>query len=158
MGFLDTVKGWLNIGGVKIKIEEMDPILYTGEHYVSGKFFLTAKNDKEVLSVTCSVIHEHSYKEDDEDQTDRNVVGEEKITEGFVLKAGETKEMEFLVGTHLDETIKDMGGVIGGVGKLASFASGKSDRYFAEVKVDVKGTVLDPSAEFALKVQPRPKM
>lgn len=91
-------------------------------------------------------------KDGDEEITETDELGEIAFEEGFSIKGGETKEIDFEVNYLLDEKMANMGGVAGAVGKLGSFAMGKSDSYSLVASCDVKGTVLDPSATEELKV------
>ncbi|MEX0716699.1 MAG: hypothetical protein WD066_08935 [Planctomycetaceae bacterium] len=151
MGLWSTIKGWLNIGGVKVKIEDAPSIIHVGFNQIAGKAVFTSKSDKEVLSVKCQVVYEHKFKKNDEEKTETTTLGE-LCLEGFSLKADETRELPFTVDYHLEEKLAHMGGVMGAVGKLGAFASGSKDSYSLVVSCDVKGTVLDPSATLDLKV------
>jgi hypothetical protein len=152
MGFLDTVKGWFNIGGVSVKVEGVDPQISTGQHDLKGRAILTSKSDKQVLSVSCQVINEHTYKKDGESKTDKLVVGEQQFRDGFEMKTGETREIPFTVSYFLKEKMRHTGGALGTVAKLGAFAMGDSDSYSLIVTCDVKGTALDPSARIPLKL------
>lgn len=152
MGFISTIKGWLNIGGVSVKLEGVDPKISTGQHEISGKAILTTKSDKQVLSVTCQVVNEHTYKKDDEKKTDTHVLGEQQFREGFEMKTGETREIPFTISYFLKEKMRHAGGALGGMAKLGAMAMGDSDSYALVVTCDVKGTPLDPSAKVELKL------
>lgn len=152
MGFMDTVKGWFNIGGVKVRLDGVEPTIRTGAHQLPGKAILTAKNDKQVLSVTCKVINEQKYKEDGEEKTKTVTLGEQLFAEGFEIKAGETKEIDFVIDYQLKEELAHKGGMLGAVGKLGAFAAGSSSSYSVVAECDVKGTMMDPSASESLKV------
>lgn len=153
MGVWGKIKGWLNIGGVKVKVEDVEPSIFVGNNTMTGKAVLTAKDAKEVLSIKCKVVHERTEKVDGEEETETTILGQEDFLEGFQMAAGETKEIPFSVEYHLEEKMKHMGGVAGAVGKLGSFAMGKKDAYSLIVECDVKGTVLDPSDQVDLKVK-----
>ena len=154
MGFMDTVKGWFNIGGVSVKIEGVQPTLYVGNNTLTGKAILAAKSDKEVLSVTCSITNEHKEKENGEEVVKNHTLDERKLG-GFQMKAGETREVEFELQCHIDEKLQHQSGMMGALGKLGAMATGSSDSYKLQVNVDVKGVVLDPSATVDLKIGKR---
>lgn len=154
MGFMDTVKGWFNIGGVKVKIEGVQPTIYVGNNNLAGKAILTAKTDKEVLSVTCTIMNEHKEKENGEEVVKNRTLDEKKLN-GFQMKAGETREVEFELQCHIDEQLQHQSGMMGALGKLGAMATGTSDSYQLLVNVDVKGVVLDPSDSVDLKVGKR---
>src|SRR5262249_8335393 len=152
MGFLDTVKGWLNIGGVRVKIEGVTPQISTGRNEISGKAILTSKSDRQVLSVNCLVLHEHTSRQDGEKKTDTHVVGEQVFGAGFEIKAGETREIPFTVTYFLQEKMRHVGGALGAAARLGAMAAGEKDSYALSVACDVKGTVNDPVAKIPLKV------
>lgn len=152
MGFFGKIKGWLNIGGVKVHLDGVPGQIETGAHTLSGKAVLTAKDDREVLSVTGQLINERTFKEDGEEQTEVDTLGSWAYPEGFEMKAGETKEIEFSIDYVLEEKLRNKGGLGGAVGKLGSFAMGNKDSYSVVIECDVKGTMLDPSDSKQLKV------
>jgi tetratricopeptide (TPR) repeat protein len=151
MGFLDTVKGWLNIGGVRVKIEGVNPQISTGRNQISGQAILTSKSDRHVLSVNCQVVNEHTSKPGGESETSTLVLGEQVIGAGFDIKAGETREIPFTVTYFLQEKMRHAGGALGMAGKLGAMVKGEKDSYSLAVACDVKGTVNDPSARIPLK-------
>jgi hypothetical protein len=152
MGFLDKIKGWLNIGGVKVRIDGVEPKIAVGHNTLSGKALLTSKTDKDVLGIVCKVVNEQTRKDDGEEATEEFIVGERNFPEPFAIKAGETREIDFSIDYFIDQQLKHKGGVMGAVGKLGAFASGEKDSYSLVVECDVKGTVLDPSARVDLKL------
>ena len=152
MGFLDTVKGWLNIGGVSVKVEGVNPQISTGQNELTGKAILTSKSDKQVLSLSCKVVNEHTYKKDGESKTDTLVIGEQEFREGFEIKTGEMREIPFTISYFLKEKMRNVGGALGAAAKFGALAMGDSDSYSLVVTCDVKGTALDPSAKIALKL------
>lgn len=152
MGFISTVKSWLNIGGVSVKITGANEQISVGQHDAKGVAVLTTKSDKQVLSVVCQVVDEHTYKKDEETKTDRNVLGEQRFTEGFEIKTGETREIPFSFSYFLKEKMRHGGGMLGTAAKFGAFASGDTNEYYLIVTADVKGTPLDPSAKVKLKI------
>jgi len=130
----------------------VETTIYVGNNTLSGKAILTAKSDKEVLSVKCKVINERTEKEDGEEKTETTTLGEQDFHETILMKAGETREIPFSIDYHLDEKMQHMGGVAGAVGKLGSFAMGKKDAFLVVAECDVKGTMMDPAARLDLKV------
>lgn len=155
MGVWSTIKGWLNIGGVKVTMSVPDQRLIVGPGTLEGTATLTAKETKEVLKVLVQIVHSKTRKKDGEEQTETFVLGEQELSSAFTLEGGQSKEFPFAVGYHVDEQVKHMGGMLGMAGKMASLASGGKDEFSVTVSTDVKGTVLDPSATVSLKVAPK---
>jgi hypothetical protein len=150
MGFLGKVKGWLNIGGVSLKIAGVNPQIRRGRNEISGKALLTSGTGKQVLGVRCQVVNEHTYKKDGKSRTDTRVLGEQHFREGFEMKSGETREIPFSVSYFLKE--KTQTGPIGTTSIVGALPLGRSDSYALVVSCDVKGTPLDPSARVKLKL------
>lgn len=151
MGIFSKIKGWLNIGGVSVKLEGINPEVYAGMVLLEGKVCISSKSDREVLSVTRQIVQECRYQdEDDETQTEIEVLGESDPVEPFTIAAGETRELEFEVLGNIDAALEHRKGAIGALGKLMGDGS---NSWYAYVKVDVKGTALDPKDKIKLKVK-----
>lgn len=145
MGFMDTVKGWFNIGGVKVRIDLPSNTIARNGHHIDGKVNLMAKNDKQVLKLTYKLIQEITTGSGDKKETKENILGELRVAEAFDIKAGENKVLDFQLGYSIPETLKDKGGMLGAVGKFGAFAAGEKVAYYVTADCDVKGTALDPS-------------
>lgn len=152
MGFLDTVKGWLNIGGVSVTIASVNPQIRRGRNELSGKAVLTSGAAKQVLGVRCQVVNVRTYKKDGESKTDTRVLGERQFGESFEMKSGETREMPFSVSYFLKEHTQNVGSPVGTTSIVGALPLGRSDTYALIVSCDVKGTPLDPSARVKLKL------
>ena len=74
MGFMDTVKGWFNIGGVKVRLEGIDKVVEKNGTNIKGKVYLTSKSDKTVLKMTYKFIMERSSGRGDEKETEEKVI------------------------------------------------------------------------------------
>jgi hypothetical protein len=152
MGFLKTVKGWFNIGGVAVKVAGVVPQIRIGRNELSGKVILTSSSEKQVLSIKCQVVNEHSYKKDGERRTDTLVLGEQHFPEGFKMKTAETREVPFAVSYDLEEKKRKVGGALGTTTQFGGMTLGSSDAYALVIWCDVKGTPLDPSVRIKLKL------
>ena len=146
MGMWDTVKGWFNIGGVKVKLQDVPTQVSKTGNTIGGKVILTAKNPKQVQKVVYKFLRRRTSGRGDEKKTDDHVIAQKVIPEPFELKAGERKEMDLHIDYTLSQELKDMGGVLGGIGKLGAFASGEKDEFFIIAECSVKGTAFNPSA------------
>ena len=136
MGLWDTIKGWFNIGGVKVKLEGVDPQVAKKGNQINGKVTLTSKGEKHVLkfsrngSLLLAGGGRGAYQ------------GKVAV---FDIKTGEAKTLEFTIPYAIPETLADKGGVLGAVGKFGAFASGEKLEYYVVSVCDVKGTAFDPS-------------
>ena len=90
MGFLDTIKGWFNIGGVKVKLIEVPGTVSKTGNDLAGKVELTSKSDKHVLKMTYQLVEEHTTGRGDDAETKTDVLGENVIDEEFDIAAGES--------------------------------------------------------------------
>lgn len=147
MGFLDTIKGWFNIGGVKVKLLEVPSQISKSGNEFEGKVELTAKSDKHVLKLTYKLVEAHTTGRGDDAKTKETVLGELVADEEFDIKGGESKVLDFQVAYAIPERIRDKGGLLGGAAKLGAFAGGDKLEYQIVAVCDVKGTALDPSAK-----------
>lgn len=147
MGLLDKIKGWLNIGGVKVKLEGVNPAVSKAGNEISGKAVLTSKSDKHVLKVNYKFIVEKTTGRGEDKETKEFVLGQSSLTEPFDIKAGESTELEFVIPYSIEKSLKDMGGVLGAIGKLGAFAAKEKLEYFVVAEADVKGTPFDATAK-----------
>jgi len=145
MGFLDTAKGWLNIGGVKVKIQDLNPRISRAGNQITGKVLLTSKGDKHVLKLTYKFIMQKTTGRGEDRKTKEFTLAQTALTEPFDIKTGESRTLDFSIPYALEKSLKDAGGVLGTVGKLGAFAVGEKEEYFVVAECDVKGTALDPS-------------
>ena len=145
MGFLDTVKGWLNIGGVKVKLQGVNPRVSRSGNQITGTVLLTSKGDKQVLKMAYKFIMKKTTGHGDERKVKDFTLAQVIKEEPFEIKTGESKTLEFAIPYSLEKALKDQGGFLGTVGKFGAFASGEKDEYFVVAECDVKGTALDPS-------------
>jgi hypothetical protein len=149
MGFLATVKKWFGIGGAKVELKTPTALAKDAKT-TSGTFTITTKSEVTITSM--EVVFEEKYtKGSGDNKTVKEFEwGKTEWNETFVLKAGETKTVDFTVAFERPlsstQAMADKGGVMGGIGKAASFLSNEKSQYYVKASIDVKGAVLDPSA------------
>ena len=148
MGFFQTIKNKLGIGGVSVKLEVPGQTSKTAGQ-VEGKIILSSKSDQEVTSLKVRFIEEYTTGRGDEKKTKEFELGLVKISQGFTIKSGETKEVPFslpfsFIKSSNDE-LKEKGGALGALGKMSAFASNEKSQYFVVADADVKSAALDPS-------------
>ncbi len=168
MGLWSKIKGWLNIGGVSVKIVEVENPFPEEDSALQGTFRLTTKSDKTILSTQVEFFAEETKKEGEEETTEKTVFSSQNTANQIVqtdypfeLKAGESKDIFFMLmdidlGGFVGRLAKK-GGVIGAVGKMAKFAGKLDDgeiKYYVEVTADVQGTPFDPTDKVEIKVVP----
>jgi hypothetical protein len=155
MGFFDKIKNALGIGGVKVKLQ-VPAQVGKDSGTINGKLSFTSKSDKKVKGY--SVYLQESYKtgRGDNQQTKEFELGKVTINQGFDMKTGEIKELDFALPFSLiksaNDRLKDQGGVIGGLGKVSGFLDGEKSTYKVHASVSVEGTLLDPSDYKEIKI------
>ena len=165
MGLLSTIKGWLNIGGVKILLWKYTEPLSRANPVITGAVLLKTKGDKTVTSLEVKVIEEVTEEEEEDGEkkkvTTTNVLGSAKFPDhdaglGYPLelKAGADQEQTFTIHVAIEERLQDRKGVLGGLGKLAAFGSGEKTAYFIVAEAAVKGAAFKTMAKEKLKVGP----
>jgi hypothetical protein len=153
------IKGWLNIGGVGVKLWKYSEPLKRSNPVITGAALLKTKSDKTILKTEFKFIEEVSSGSGENRKTETNVLGRVCYPEHdpgvgypFVLKAGEMKEQPFSLNVNASKRLRDYGGVIGAVGKLAAFAGSEKVEFFLVATADVQGTPFDPSHKVKMKI------
>ena len=163
MGLLSTIKGWLNIGGVKVLLWKYTEPLSRSNPVITGAVLLKTKSPKTVTGLEVKVIEEVTETEEEDGEkkkvTTTNVLGSFKFPErdpglGYPLDLvpGQDKEQTFTVQVALTERLQDRKGVLGGIGKLAAFGSGEKVAYFLVAEAKVKGAAFNTTAKEKLKI------
>src|ERR1017187_1317816 len=115
MGFLDTVKGWFNIGGVKVTLEGVNPVLAKSGGKITAKVTLHSKTDKDVTKVVYQLVEKTTQGTGSERREHERPLAERVVAEPFQIKAGEEKTLAFDLDYGDVKELKDMGGVLGGL-------------------------------------------
>ena len=162
MGLLSTIKGWLNIGGVKVLLWKYTEPLSRSNPVITGAVLLKTKSPKSVMGLEVKVIEEVTEEEEDGEKkkvTTTNVLGSFKFPEhdgglGYPLDLapGQDKEQPFTVNVDLPDRLRDRKGVLGGLGKIAAFGSGEKIAYFLVAEAKVKGAAFNTTAKEKLKL------
>jgi hypothetical protein len=164
MGFFDKVKGFLNVGGVTVKITKVENPFPAGDTCMSGDFRLTSDSDRQVLS-TAAKFYKVTTSKDEEgkEKTETETLGSCSTKDylindeyPFEIAKGETKDLHFtMINVDCPPSLASHGGVVGAVGKVGAFMSkmsGEKVEFFVEVTADVKGTPFDPSDKVQVQV------
>ncbi|HTN74125.1 MAG TPA: hypothetical protein VL096_02720 [Pirellulaceae bacterium] len=163
MGFFDKVKGFLNVGGVTVKILQVENPFPAGDSCMKGTFVLTSDSDRTVLSTAAKFYKKTTKKEDGKETTETDTLGSCSTKDymfndeyPFEIAKGERKELSFImINVDCPPSLAAQSGVVGAIGKLAAFASnmsGEKTEFFVEVTADVKGTPFDPSDTIPVQV------
>ncbi len=145
MGMWSTIKGWFNIGGVKVKIDSLVPRVSRSSNTLNAKVALTTKTDKQILKVKYLFLWRKTTGKDAEKKTEQQIYGQSVLDTPFELKAGETKVLDMRIDYVVPARLQDRGGMLGAVGKLGAFAVSEKDEYLVIAEASVKGTAFGPS-------------
>ena len=147
MSFFTKIKDTLGIGGVKVMLLLPSQFPKTGG-VVNGKLNLTTKSDKTVQSCEVTLVEEYTTGRGDNKEEKEFELGKYICHEGFEIKVGETKEISFELFFGLiksnNDNLKEKGGALGTLGKVAAYADNEKSRYYIKATADVKGVALDP--------------
>lgn len=145
-----------------MKILQVDNPFPEGDSVMKGKFQLTTKTARTILSTTAEFYLERTTKDQEgKDEVEKTSLGTQtnKVGCPFELAVGETKEFDILIPNidigGLAAKMAKSGGMVGMLGKAAKLAGSLGAgnvKYYVEVTADVKGTPLDPSHKVEVRV------
>jgi SpoOM protein len=155
MSFFDTVKNWFGIGGVKAVLAIPGQIEKTAGK-VAGTVTLTTKSEKLVKNIQVRFEEEWSTGRGEDKTSKTLILGQFDVADAFTIKPGDTKVVNFevpfsMVKSQNDE-MKEKGGVLGGLGKMASMMDAEKSTYSVIAEVDVDKVALDPSDRKNIKL------
>lgn len=153
MSFFNKIKQFFGIGTVSVKIEA--PATFkTEDGIIKGNVNITAKSDQVLEYVEVELKEEWSEGRGDEKTEKTFSIGKLKLP-GFEMKSGETKSVPFeLAYTYSKSSNEDLAGksgVLGGLGKMAQFATNEKSSFTLIATADVKGATFDPNDVLEIK-------
>ena len=151
-GCWNAVKGWLNIGGVKVQFEGVSPNVPKHGTAIAGKVVLKTRTDRHVTGVHYKLMMKRSKGKGEDKETKEKVLGQTSQALARDLHAGESLTLDFRLPYAFERDFKDMGGVVGGIGKLAAFAMSEKDEFFLIAEAEVPGAIFEPSAKLKVKM------
>jgi hypothetical protein len=159
MGLWGKVKGWLNIGGVKVLLWKYSEPLHRSDPVITGAVLLKTKSPRTVLSVEIRLVEEHTYKKDDQTKTDTTILGKVRFPESepglgypFEIKPGEDREQPFTLRVAMLDRLRDRSGTLGTVAKVGAFLSQDRVESYLIAEADVQGTPLDPTHKVKMPI------
>ncbi len=155
MGFFSNVKNKLGIGGVKVELQVPGQVS-KADTSMDGVVVLTTKSEQEVVTIKVKFLEEYTTGRGDDEKEKEFELGVVTIPGGFTIQPGDVKEIPFtlpfqFVKSNADE-LKEKGGGLGTLGKVAAFANNEKSEYFVDAEADVKSAALDPSDNKEIKV------
>jgi sporulation-control protein spo0M len=155
MGFFQNVKNKLGIGGVHVELQVPGQVARDSST-LEGKVILTTKSEQEVLTYKVKIFEEYTTGRGDQKKTKTFELGVITNPLNFLIKPGDTKEFTFLLPFSIvksnNDQLKEKGGALGALGKLASYADNEKSVFFVEAHVDIKAAALDPSDKKEIRI------
>jgi sporulation-control protein spo0M len=145
MGMWDTVKGWFNIGGVSVKIQDVSPKVSMSGNVIAGKAQFSTKSPKDVNKIVYKLLRRRTHGKDQEKKTEDTILAQATRGEAFKLQPGEPRTFDLRLDYTLPSELKHKGGVLGALGKIGAFADSEEDEYYLVAECEVKGTAFHPS-------------
>src|SRR5262245_49707786 len=110
MGLWDTIKGWLNIGGVKVLLWKYTEPLPRSRPVLTGAVLIKSKSNKTVLGLDVQLVEEFTSGKGEDRHTQTTVLGRIAFPDhdsglGYPLevRAGEDVEQTFTLNVTLTD-------------------------------------------------------
>jgi hypothetical protein len=148
MGLISWVKQKFNVGGLKIRIVEVEPIT-AEEGWVKGK--VTFSTQTPVLaSLTYKLLSETTKGKGQEKKTEKSTISEQSVLVGVVLDEPGSETQDFTFQYDLKNWFERQGGMLSAASKAFQFAQDTfGDKgyteYFVEISAQIKGVWVSPS-------------
>lgn len=148
MSFFGKIKQGLGIGTASLELTVPGQIGKDSSE-IRGKLTLIAKSDQKVKSVKVRLVELYTTGQGENKTTREFVLGDMTLGQPFDLKNEEQKEIEFDLPFSLKlsstQSLAEKGGVLGALGKAASFASSEKSIYQVRAVADLEGVAIDPN-------------
>lgn len=155
MGFFDSIKNKLGIGGVSIDFTVPSQVDRTTQK-VKGQITLTTKSEQEIVKMEAILEEEFKTGIGDNKTEKKFELGKWTDFSQFTIKPGDVKTFDFEIDFEEIKSASDQmaekSGALGALGKGVKFLNNEKSRYFVVINVDVKSAVLDPSERKEVKL------
>jgi hypothetical protein len=152
MSFLNTVKGWFNIGGVNVRLQGINPHVSRSGSQIDGSVLLSSKGDKHILKLTYRFLVRRKTGTGQQKTLVDSTIAEVVDTNAFDMTAGETKTLQFSIPYVIPKELYDQGGVIGAIGSIGATLIRARSTFHVLAVCDVRGTALDPMDMFTVEL------
>jgi hypothetical protein len=143
MGLLDTVKGWFNIGGVKVDLPGFVPVVSRSGNVIKGRAGLTTESDKTVNQMVYRFTRQTTVK-GQEGNSKFDHFGQLDVGPAFEIKKGETKTFDFEIPYSLEGVAQDPTGRLGTAEYHAMLSDPKASPrviYYISAVAQVQGAI-----------------
>ncbi len=144
MSIFDTIKGWLNIGGVKVALQLDNKQIACSGNEIAGSVELSSKGEKEILRLTYRFLTRHITGTGQARSVVDKIIAETVEEVPFKMTAGEIKTLRFAIPYVIPPEFYETGGVLGAVGKAGALVVNARRSWYVMAVCDVRGTALDP--------------
>jgi sporulation-control protein spo0M len=156
MSFFGKIKQGLGIGTASLEV--LVPAHFSkSASDITGKVVLTAKSDQKVKSIKVKLVELYTSGQGENKTTKEYVLGEMPVGQAFDIKADEQKEIEFTLPFSLKlsstQAMAEKGGVLGAIGKAASFAASEKSIYQVRAVADLDGVAIDPNDTKSVRLE-----
>lgn len=145
MSFIDKIKQWFGIGGVKVKLQLPSTVIEKNKGQVTGSVVVTTKSNQHVNSIKVEFEETYTVGSGQDRKIQYITMGSFK-SEPFDLAAGETKTISFAFpfshSMSMNQKMQEKGGVLGAMGSLASMADRERSSYAVKASADVQGAIM----------------
>jgi hypothetical protein len=160
MGLWSKIKGWLNIGGVKVLLWKYTEPLKLSDPVITGAVLLKSKAPRTLLAVEVKFVEVHTFKEDDQQKEETEELGSYRVPDDapglgypLELKPGENQEETFTLEIADPGRLRHKGGVLGKASKVSAFLASDRVEYFLIAEASVKGAAFATKHKVRMKVE-----
>ncbi|NQV12421.1 sporulation protein [Candidatus Uhrbacteria bacterium] len=167
MGFLDKVKGALNIGGSKMTINGPGTV-QNGANLDFTAVLIGGKMEQNITSVQAQLIMSENQPQGMVNRGMNNAmqnstigstqnkvvqtIAQDSVNQAFTIQPGEQKEFSFSLPVNLGGVGESGAGFMGALNKLNNMASSQRRMYKLKVTADIEGST-DASSEMRIDIQ-----
>ncbi|MBD2769871.1 sporulation protein [Hymenobacter sp. BT664] len=155
MSFFNKVKQFMGLGTLDVKLQ-VPPHFRATDSAINGKVLITAKSDQSVLKIELELVEKFETGRGDDKKEQEFTLGSLRLDQAFAMKTGESKTVEFSLPFQMlksnNDHLKEKGGMLGSLGKMAAWASNEKSEYSFTATVDVQGASFDPSDTVDIKL------
>lgn len=148
MSFFGKIKQGLGIGTASLELE-VSPSFSRSASEITGKVVLVAKSPQKVKSVRVRMVELYTTGQGENKTTKEYVLGDMPLGQPFDLADQERREIEFKLPFSMNlsstQALAEKGGMLGAIGKVASFASSEKSVYQIRAVADLDGVAIDPN-------------
>jgi len=147
MGLVSWFKQKFNVGGLKIKIVEVEPITEE-EGWAKGKVAFSTQTPV-AAELVYKLVCETTKGKGEEKKTDTSTVSTMSVLVGVAMAEPGSETQDFAFKYDLRNWFEQKGGVLGAASKMAKFAQNTfgekgTEDFYVEIEARIHGVWLNP--------------